>query len=119
MKSLVLKSSVIGLTLLTATIASASDTKVPAYMEKDLLSVCEAIQENDVRDFRRHVENTGVSVRALQKGLRCNGMDMTSFAVFHKAADTATHIAKRTGQDQEKVLAMIESDNVSVTLASK
>ena len=119
MKSLILKSSIIGLTIFAANVANAGETKVPVYLEKDLVNVCEAIQKNDVRNFRRHVENTGVNIRALQKGLRCNGMDMTSFAIANNAAETATLIAKRTGQDQDKILAMIESDGVATTLAAK
>lgn len=119
MKSLILKTSIIGLTIFGASFANAGETKVPAYLEKDLLNVCEAIQKNDVRNFRRHAENTGVNIRALHKGLRCNGMDITSFAIANNAAETATLIAKRTGQDQDKILAKIERESAATTLASK
>ncbi|MEM0910308.1 MAG: DUF3718 domain-containing protein [Pseudomonadota bacterium] len=119
MKSLVLKSSIVGLTLFGATFVSASDTHFPAYFEKKLVHVCEAIQDNKVNRFKRHVKRTGIKLRDLQEGLRCNGMDITSFAVANSADKTALYIAKKTGQNEKQILAMIEQNSASAASKSE
>ncbi|GFD67290.1 DUF3718 domain-containing protein [Alteromonas sp. KUL106] len=86
--------ALLGMTLsLAATTASAAS--IPKELEKDLISVCEAVKSDKRLKLRRAVKATGLDIKTLHAGLVCNGQDMLSFAVTHGAAVNAQHIARR------------------------
>lgn len=83
-----------GLILLSAA-SSASAAGYPAYLEDDLIAVCQAIHANEPRALKNAVRNSGVSLKALIKGLRCNGDDMMTFAERHKSFEAGELLARR------------------------
>lgn len=86
--------------------AAAADTPLGA-MEHKLVAVCEAIKANSRIELYKAVKNTGISYRRLGDGLVCNGQDMYSFALEHKAAKTGAVIANRTDLDEKTLTASV------------
>lgn len=77
-----------------ATSISASAADYPLYLEDELLAVCHAIHADDTRALKKAVRNSGLSLKVLNKGLRCNGDDMVTFAERHEAMETSDLLAR-------------------------
>lgn len=80
---------------LLATSVSASAADYPLYLEDELLAVCHAIHTDDTRALKKAVRKSGLSLKVLNKGLRCNGDDMVTFAERHEAMETSDLLARR------------------------
>ena len=83
--------------------------------EKKLVNICQAIKSDSRLRFNRAVKNSGYNIRAVQKGLVCNGHDPITFALIHGAKANAKLIAKKTNSNFEELLtkfrnSMLQSD---------
>lgn len=88
----------LGIAVLTAgsfTVAGLAQAAYPAHMESDLVKICTAIRDNKPLRLQMAVKDSGVSYRALQKGLVCNGDDMFTFAEKNQAHASSALLAKR------------------------
>ncbi|NMH59347.1 DUF3718 domain-containing protein [Alteromonas ponticola] len=80
---------------LTMTSASVSAKSVP--YEAELKKVCYAIASGNKLKFNRAVKNSRIKFRQLNKGLRCNGQDMLTFAGNYNSQPMYVMIERKTG----------------------
>lgn len=85
--------------------STASAESYPQHIEKDLINICEAIQNDDRLDLRRAVKKSGLSYSVLAKGLVCNGEDMMTFAMNNNAIDTHDYLARYLDADARALTA--------------
>lgn len=83
----------------------ASAKGYPSYLEADLVNICEAIQKDNRRALNAAVKKSGVSYRALQRGLVCNGEDMMTFAMTSNAHNASAFLAARLNLDASSLTA--------------
>lgn len=85
--------------------SSANANSYPLYLEDDLVKICEAIRDDNARDLRRAISDSGVRVKALHKGLLCNGEDMLTFADRHVAVNASELLARKLGVENRTLTA--------------
>jgi hypothetical protein len=75
--------------------------------EAHLVKVCEAIKSDSKISLYKAIEDSGISAKALGKGLVCNGYDPVTFAIVNNAQNTAKFMARRSDLDYNALLAKL------------
>ncbi|MDO6565529.1 DUF3718 domain-containing protein [Alteromonas sp. 1_MG-2023] len=88
---------------LAASLANANG--YPESSEKDLVAVCEAIQDDNRLALHKAVKRSRISYKDLHKGLVCNGEDMLSFAQSNNAISTGDYLARRVNAEKSVLTA--------------
>ena len=104
-----MKKIIIG-SILTAGILLAGGAQANSFdknIEANLVKICEAIKSDSKLKLRHAIEISGINVRAISKGLVCNGYDPVTFAIVNKAQHTAKFMARKSDVDYEALLAKL------------
>ncbi|MCF2947785.1 DUF3718 domain-containing protein [Paraglaciecola aquimarina] len=80
---------------------------IDKYTEQKLVKVCEAIKSNSRIKLDSAIKDSGISAKALGKGLVCNGYDPVTFAIASGAKTNAKFLANRTSLNYEDLLAKL------------
>lgn len=104
-----MKKLIVGIAL-TASIfltAGVQAKYIDKYTEKKLVQVCKAIKSDSRLKLNRAIKNSGISAKALGRGLVCNGYDPVTFAIVNGAKVTGKYIAKKANLNYEELLAKL------------
>ena len=71
--------------------------------DEALVSVCESIQNDDTLELNNLMKQHRLNIRAIEKGLKCNGQTPMEFAVSNDAFDVANKIANRLPSDKRLI----------------
>ncbi|MCW8092797.1 DUF3718 domain-containing protein [Alteromonas sp. ASW11-130] len=88
---------------LTLSSASVSAKSIP--YEAELKQICYAIASGKKFKFNRAVKDSRISIRALNRGLLCNGQDMLSFAGNYNSPSMYALVERRTGAKKRTLTA--------------
>lgn len=66
----------------------------PHPSDDALVKVCESIKENNTLKLRYLMKQHGLTMRAIENGLKCNGQSPLEFAMTNDANNVASQIAK-------------------------
>jgi hypothetical protein len=86
---------------------SAQAKYIDKNTEENLVKICEAIKSNSKIKLHIAIRNSGINVKAVSKGLVCNGYDPVTFAIVNKAENTAKFMANKGNVDYDELLAKL------------
>ncbi|MFC3094568.1 DUF3718 domain-containing protein [Alteromonas sediminis] len=84
---------------------ASADVGMPKYLEKQLVSVCHALKNDDKLALKKIIRKAHFDYDDVVTGLKCNGQNAHEYALLNGASDTANYIAKRAGLDMSQVVA--------------
>jgi hypothetical protein len=86
---------------------SAQAKYIDKNTEANLVKICEAIKSNSKVKVHIAIRDSGITAKAVSKGLVCNGYDPVTFAIKNKAQNTAKFMARKGNADYEALLAKL------------
>lgn len=92
-------------TLLAAPMVQAKSQVFPSHLEATLVEVCQAIKSDSRVKLHSAIKRSGLSYRAIHKGLKCNGVDIMTFASVSNAMKNSDFLARRMTRSQQELLA--------------
>ena len=104
MKKIIIGSIITAGILLTG---SAQAKYIDKNTEANLVKICKAIKSNSRIRLHLAIEDSGITAKAVSKGLVCNGYDPVTFAIINKAQNTAKFMARKGNVDYEALLAKL------------
>ena len=81
-------------------ISFSANASYPKYLESDLVRICTAIRDNKSFQLHMAIKKSGLTYRAVEKGLVCDSMDTHTFAQVNKADATGDLLARRLKYDR-------------------
>ncbi|QCZ94404.1 DUF3718 domain-containing protein [Salinimonas iocasae] len=81
-------------------ISFSANASYPKYLESDLVKICTAIRDNKSFQLHMAIKKSGLTYRAVEKGLVCDSMDIHTFAQVNKADATGDLLARRLKYDR-------------------
>ncbi|WKE66135.1 DUF3718 domain-containing protein [Gallaecimonas kandeliae] len=70
-------------------------TPASANAEQLVASICDYVAANDKNRLRSKLSDSGIRLRNIYDGIKCNGMSLLRFALTSGADDTGEFIAKQ------------------------
>lgn len=104
MKKIILGSILTAAIVLTGTVQAKIIDK---HTEANLIKICEAIKSDSKIHLYKTIKRSGISARAISKGLVCNGYDPVTFAIVNDAKKTAKYLALKGGKEYAERLAKL------------
>jgi len=101
----VIISTIISTSFLLAATAQAS--VINPATESNLVEVCEAIKSDSVIKVNVAIRDSGLGMKQIANGLVCNGYDPVSFALANDAEKTAQYMAKKSIDNNQKMVAKL------------
>lgn len=80
---------------------------IDKYTEKKLVQVCKAIKSDSRVKLNRAIKDSGISAKALGRGLVCNGYDPVTFAIVNGSQITGKHIAVKANLNYDELFAKL------------
>ncbi|MBD3585467.1 DUF3718 domain-containing protein [Salinimonas sp. HHU 13199] len=81
-------------------VSFSANASYPKHLETDLVKICTAIKDNKSFQLHMAIKKSGLTYRAVEKGLVCDGTDIHTFAQVNNADATGALLARRLKFDR-------------------
>ncbi len=92
--------TVMSVCLVAGGVSFSANASYPKYLESDLVKICSAIKNNKSFQLHMAIKKSGLTYRAVEKGLVCDSMDIHTFAQVNNAQATGELLARRLKYDR-------------------